>query len=206
MTTLGNGLSEADQNEEALSVRETELSWLRRLGLPEEYVLAAQSNLAGTYRQLGRDKEALQLKRDVYSGHLSLDGEEHDSTLIAAYNYALSLVKIDHFEEAKSLLRKTIPVARRVLGESDHLTLSMRSLYAKGLYEDAGATLDDLRESVTLYEDAGATLDDLRESVTKFVDLERIARRVFGGAHPLVGAIAQNLQDARAALRARETP
>ena len=189
MTTLGNGLSEADQNEEALSVRETELSWLRRLGLPEEYVLAAQSNLAGTYRQLGRDKEALQLKRDVYSGHLSLDGEEHDSTLIAAYNYALSLVKIDHFEEAKSLLRKTIPVARRVLGESDHLTLSMRSLYAKGLYEDAGATLDDLRESVTTFE-----------------DVERTTRRIFGGAHPLVGGIARDLQGARAALHARETP
>ena len=30
-----------------------------------------------------------------------------------------------------------------------------------------------------------ATLDDLREAVTTLEDTERIARRVFGGAHPL---------------------
>ena len=32
------------------------------------------------------------------------------------------------------------------------------------------------------------------------------ARRVFGGAHPLTPSIEDGLQEARAALRARETP
>ena len=32
--------------------------------------------------------------------------------------------------------------------------------------------------------DTGATLDDLREAVTTLEELERTARRVFGGAHP----------------------
>jgi hypothetical protein len=32
------------------------------------------------------------------------------------------------------------------------------------------------------------------------------ARRVFGGAHPLAANIEDALRDARAALRARETP
>ena len=48
------------------------------------------------------------------------------------------------------------------------------------------------------------TLDDLRESVTALEELERIARRVLGGAHPTTKGIQDALQDARAALRARD--
>ena len=51
-----------------------------------------------------------------------------------------------------------------------------------------------------------ATLDDLRECVETLVDLERRARRVFGGAHPNTAGVGASLQDAQAALRARETP
>ena len=82
-----------------------------------------------------------------------------------------------------------MPVARRVLGENDETTLRARWIYAKTLYLDADATLDDLREAVTTLEET-----------------DRIARRVLGGAHPTAEWIAEELQDARAALRARETP
>ena len=58
----------------------------------------------------------------------------------------------------------------------------------------------------SFYKDAGATLEDLREAVTTLEDVERIARRVFGGEHPLTMALGEDLQDARAALRAHETP
>ena len=58
----------------------------------------------------------------------------------------------------------------------------------------------------SLYEDRGATLDDLREAVTTLEDVERIARRVLGSAHPTTAAIEPHLPKARAALRARETP
>ena len=54
---------------------------------------------------------------------MKLDGEEHKGTLTAASNYATSLIFVKRFEEAKSLLRKTMPVARRVLGESHNLIL-----------------------------------------------------------------------------------
>ena len=86
-------------------------------------------------------------------------------------------------------MRKTVPVARRVLGDKDRLTLKMRWGYALSLYKDAGATLDDLCEAVTTLEDT-----------------ERIARRVLGGAHPDVELIEESMQESRAALRARETP
>uniref|UniRef100_A0A7S3ZWX6 Tetratricopeptide repeat protein n=1 Tax=Pelagomonas calceolata TaxID=35677 RepID=A0A7S3ZWX6_9STRA len=93
------------------------------------------------------------------------------------------------FEEAKALFRKMIPVARRVLGESNTITLRMRKVYAAALYLDTGATLDDLREAVETLEEA-----------------ERIARRVLGGTHPLTSSIDEALRNARKVLRARETP
>ena len=55
-----------------------------------------------------------------------------------------------------------------------------------------------------LYKDAGATLDDLRESVRTFEEIEPSARRVLGGAHPITMQIEDELRDARATLRARE--
>ena len=57
-----------------------------------------------------------------------------------------------------------------------------------------------------LYKADGATLDDLREAVTTLEDTERIARRVLGGTHPLTADIEWGLGEARAALRARESP
>ena len=55
-----------------------------------------------------------------------------------------------------------------------------------------------------LCSDDCTTLDDLREAVATLTDTERIARRVLGGAHPIVVAIGQSLRNARAALRARD--
>ena len=61
-----------------------------------------------------------------------------------------------------------------------------------------------------LYHDPGATLDDLREAVDTLEEIERTARRVLGGAHSLTVDIEGDLRDARAVLhfvlRARETP
>ena len=77
-------------------------------------------------------------------------------------------------------------MARRVLGDNHGLTLTLRLNYAKALYYDEGATLDDIREAVT-------TLEDVAPS----------ARRVLGGAHPLVSLVQRDLKCARAVLAAR---
>ena len=131
----------------------------------------------------------MRLKRDVYTGFWKIFGEEHEQTLLAANNYATSLNRLERFGEAKSLLRKTVPVTRRILGESNVGTLRVRSVYAEALYRDDGATFDDLREAVATNE-----------------EIERTARRVFGGAHPITEGIERELQMSRAALRARDTP
>ena len=80
-----------------------------------------------------------------------------------------------------------MPVARRVLGENNEITLKLRWIYGQALYRDEGATLDDLRKAVTTLEET-----------------KRIARRVFGGKHPDVVDMENNLQLAQAKLRARE--
>ena len=95
------------------------------------------------------------------------------------------LEHLERFEEAKALLRKTTPVARRVLGENHFLTLRMRRKYVQAIYWDTVATLDDLREAVTTLEDS-----------------ERIARRVLGGSHPRTTGTERQLRYARATLRA----
>ena len=46
-------------------------------------------------------------------------------------------------------MRKTMPAARRVFGESHEVTLKMTKIYADALCLDAGATLDEGREAVT---------------------------------------------------------
>ena len=116
-------------------------------------------------------------------------GEEHVETLVAATCYVSTLNELHRFEEAKSLLRESMPVAQRILGAGDDNTLRMRWNYAD-----------------TLYKDDEATLDDLREAVTTLTEIERTARRVLGGTHPTTTGIEDDLRVARAELRARETP
>ena len=188
MNVLGNGLYNARHHEEALAVYEAELSVLRRFGAPEEELLVVQGNIANTYQVLGRHEDALHLKRDVYSGCLKLNGEEDKATLAAALRCASTLSDLERFEEAKSLMRKNIPVARRVLGDDDDTTLRARWSYARSLYRDTGATLDDLREAVTTFEETART-----------------ARRVLGSAHPTTTGIENGLQKARTVLHASET-
>ena len=53
---------------------------------------------------------------------------------------------------------------------------------------------------------ANRTRDDAQFLASLIEESERVARRVYGGAHPLASGIENALRNARAALRARETP
>ena len=90
------------------------------------------------------------------------------------------LLHLARIKEAKALMRKVMPTARRVLGIAHNITLRMSWSYAEALYRDDGATLNDLREAVTTLEDA-----------------VRTAQRVFGRSHPLTADIERGLRDAR---------
>ena len=58
--------------------------------------------------------------------------------------------------------------------------------------------------ATALYEDSAATLDDVREAVTLLEETTTIARRGLGSAHPLTMIIEDELRAARATLRANE--
>ena len=96
-----------------------------------------------------------------------------------------------YLAHAPPVARVLAGLARRVLGASNDITIRMVRSYAKALYSDPAATLEDLREAVTTLEDA-----------------DRTARRVLGGAHPLTAELGIALRRAsrrvRDALRARE--
>ena len=152
-------------------------------------ILATLNNIAMAFKSLGRLEEALRLRQEVYARRLKLSGEEHDETIREALCLTNVLVDSSRFEDAKVLMRKMLPVARRVLGESHEVTLKMRWAYARALCMNTDATLDDVREAVDTCEET-----------------ERTARRVLGGAYPLTEEVGNFLRKARAALAARETP
>ena len=127
------------------------------------------------------------MRRDVYSGTLKLKGEEHQDTIREANNCAVTLHHMKRFEEVRSLLRKTMPVARRVLGDNHEMTLKMRWNYARVLYLDEGASLDDRREAVQ-------TLESVAHSW----------KRIFGPAHPETPKAQEALKYAREALAASQ--
>ena len=186
MSVLASGLHAARHGDDALSVYEAELSMLRRIGASARSILVARGNIVDTYTALGRPEEALRLGRDVYREYLRQLGEEDRDTLLQVTNYAECLSSNNRFEEAKELLRKMIPVARRVLAETDDLQFRMRLACNRALCENPAKTLDDLREAVSMIE-----------------EIEPTARRVLGGAHPIVEDIERRLPPSRKLLLSR---
>ena len=108
---------------------------------------------------------------------------------MVAENYAISLLDLQRYAEAKSVLSKTIPVVQRIRGMNDATTLRTRWSYAMSLCVNPDATLDELREAATMLE-----------------EIEPTARRVLGAAHPTTADFERALQQARALRDARETP
>ena len=185
---LGNALFDAGDHEDALLARQAELSLMKRVGAPGDHMLAAQTRVGYSYNALGRNEEALPLQRDVYSGRLKLYGENHQETIWSAGYLANSLYRTRRFDEGKALLRKVIPVARRVLGKGNIDVVRLRWSYGCFLYRAPDATLDDIREAVATMEETYGTV-----------------RRVFGAEHSYTREMdPKDIRFAQAELRARE--
>ena len=153
------------------------------LSSSEDSILIVRTCLANSLTRLGRNEQASNMLRDVYSARVRLNGDEHEDTIVAALNYAASLGSLRRVKEAKSLLRKTVPVARRVLGEVHDLTLTMRWLHANILYMNDSATVDDHREAVE-------TLESVAISY----------KRILGASHPETQKVQNALATAREKL------
>ena len=148
-----------------------------------------QGGLANTYQLLGKHEQALLLRRDVHAGQLRILGWENINTLTTTNNYASLLKELQRYEEAKSLICKTMPVARRVLGEFHEVTIKMLWVHADILCENNSSTLDDLRELLNTLEDSA-----------------RGAKQVYGASHPFAKGFLYHIECSRLVIAARETP
>ena len=91
MSMLGNGLSDAEHHEDALAVKEAELSMQRRWRI-RRHIARHAGQSCGTYAELGRHEKALRMRaRRILRTRRELNGEEHEKTLRAASDWAASL-------------------------------------------------------------------------------------------------------------------
>ena len=113
-------------------------------------------------------------------------GPSDTLTIDVVQNLVNALGKSRQYAEAKALLREQIPNMRQ-LGPDHTSTISLRLLLAMCLDEDNNATRGDIEESVTILE-----------------DVDRRARRVLGGNHPLAAQVHGALERARRNLANRD--
>ena len=78
----------------------------------------------------------------------------------------MTLLDLRRFEEAKKVLRKVTPVARRILGTEHELSLSLREDLSR-------ATLD-----------GESSAEEKRQALRMLEDVAGVMRRVLGPAHP----------------------
>ena len=177
----GRGPAEVGRDEDALIVREADLSLMRRVGASKADILIAQANLGNTYERLGRYNESLSTAREVYAGFNSIYGNCDTRTLMAASNLVYQLQTQGKHTEAVSTLRKPLSDARRALGDDHDITLSLGSLLG-----------DSLARVGT-----SPTVSNLHEAIAILEDVCKRSRRLLGGSHPHTDTRQRALDDAR---------
>ena len=124
-------------------------------------------DLASCLERCGRGKEAVAIKRDIYSRRKRAFGISNEETLLAAHNLSCALNCAYEVKEAKSITAEHLPVARRALGADHTVTLAMAHMHAYASAAAPDATQDELVFAEKLLEDTAARM-----------------RRVFGHEHP----------------------
>ena len=82
MTDLANGLSAANYYGEALNIELSVLAVHQRMGSPDGVIASYQGNIACSYNNLKCHDKALELRRVIYTKHLSLYGPNHIITFM----------------------------------------------------------------------------------------------------------------------------
>ena len=127
MTLLGLGLAAAHRHEEHLVVVEAQLAIARRAEAVEEAILNIKDNVANCYRSLGRQDEALAIRRAVYARSVALSLPPA-LLYLRVLNLSSSLQHSRRHAEAKAFLLEQVPKARRALGEV-HATYGLEALF-----------------------------------------------------------------------------
>jgi hypothetical protein len=99
---------------------------MRKKVIGEEHpdTLASMGNLALTYKEQGRQREAKELELQVMTTKKILLGNEHPETLISMHNLAYTLWSLSSHEEAVALIESCFQSCQQVFGEQHHVTQS----------------------------------------------------------------------------------
>ena len=123
---------------------------------------------------LGRHAEALQLAEDVHAHFMSRHGPNHQKTLHAANNLAVSLANCGFDARRRTLLRDAYDRATHALGVEHDTTHFLRTGLASSLHRVGEAPREDMVEAAAL----------LEISV-------RVARETKGAEHPRTAFVVQ---------------
>ena len=107
-----------------------------------DFAAGEMSNIAGILEALGREDEALDMKREALVLLTDYYGPEHPIVATVRNNIAISLHGMGEFEAAESLYREALAINSRLLGAesngvADNLTNLGRLLMDQGRYEEA---------------------------------------------------------------------
>ena len=100
------------------------------LGEEHSSTLISMNNLALTYKNQERWKEAEELNVQVMKTRKKVLGEEHPSTLISMHNLAYTLKSQSREAEAISLMETCFKLRKQILGPThSHTETSLKALH-----------------------------------------------------------------------------
>lgn len=149
MSELAIGLKVVARHTECVAVHKMALEdLLREFPDDTENYLACKHNLASAYGRSGQSEAALVMKREVYSGFVSLKGPRHPRTLIAAINLCASLP----ISVAVPFTREQAKISEQVNGAGHLHTQFFRQNTADALVKES-STLNDAIAAVKISEE-----------------------------------------------------
>jgi hypothetical protein len=108
------------------------------LGWEHPSTLTSKANLASTYRNQGRWKEAEELEVQVMETSARVPGWEHPSTLTSMNSLAFTLKGQGHKDKAISLMEKCFQLRKQVLGPQHPYIISSPEALNKWQLENIG--------------------------------------------------------------------
>ena len=175
---LGSGLYAGGRFAEALVVFESYLAYQQR-NIQIYDTLGSQENIANCYWKLGRQDEALDIHRRVFTVRHARcgDGRTLDlETIEAAVNLSTTLQLLERHDEAARLLRPLVPGVHRALGREHEQAIKLCRIL--------GAALTYSSDS-----------KDCDEGLSLLKTTLRTARQVLGPTHPNTSTLEEAIKE-----------
>ncbi|KAH8795188.1 hypothetical protein DL96DRAFT_1723450 [Flagelloscypha sp. PMI_526] len=123
----------------------------QQLGPTHAETLGCMSNLATTYWELGRSREALKLNEEVFEFRKRTLGHKDPGTLVTMNNLAQVYLDLGQYQQALKLNQESLELTKLVLGDEHQITLKTMSNLAH-VYSKLRRHLDALELNLEVLE------------------------------------------------------